>query len=185
MSAMETALVSWKRLDLMGHDACRLQQVDGGWRLSGVALYHEDALTALSYDVLHDANWVTRSARISGWVGSRDLELSVERDAAGLWWFNGDSCDGLADCVDLDLGFTPATNTNVIRRLKPGVGDALKVMIAWIDTSDWQLKPLEQHYQLLSDGTYDYGAPALDFRSTLTVDQHGLVTEYGGLWSSA
>jgi hypothetical protein len=128
---------------------------------------------------------VTQSARISGWVGSRDLKLSVERDAAGLWWFNGARLDGLADCLDLDLGFTPATNTNVIRRLKPRVGESHDVMIAWIDTSDWQLKPLEQHYLLRADGTYDYAAPALDFHSTLTVDEHGLISEYGGLWSAA
>ena len=183
---MENAFICWNRLDVPGHDACRLQQVAGGWRLSGVALYQEKGeLAALSYDVFHDGNWLTKTARISGWSGRRDIDLDIRRDAGGVWFCNDQQVDAVAGCLDIDLGFTPATNTNAIRRMKQAVGDAQKVMIAWIDTEDWQLKPLEQQYHLRADGIYDYGAPTQDFHSTLRVDDHGLVTDYAGLWRAS
>ena len=44
------------------------------------------------------------------------------RSAAGVWTLDGAAVSGLEACVDLDLGFTPATNLLQIRRLALALG---------------------------------------------------------------
>jgi hypothetical protein len=52
--------------------------------------------------------------------------------------------------LDVDLGFTPASNTNAIRRLDLGIGETTETIAVWLDTADWTVKPLTQSYERLS-----------------------------------
>lgn len=180
---MEQAFKLWRRVDTHGHDACRLAQFDRGWRLSGGAVFIEDGETgALQYKVQHDADWHTQRAAITGWVGSAEVQVQIERQANGEWLMNGEPVSSVAGAVDIDLGLTPATNTTAIRRMKLEIGQAAGSTAAWLDPSDWQLKPLEQTYVRSAADTYEYASPAHGFSAVLTVDDFGLVTDYPGIW---
>ena len=49
---METDTVLWRRLETPGHDACRLIQRNGTWRLEGVAAFlHEGAPACVAYEL--------------------------------------------------------------------------------------------------------------------------------------
>jgi len=111
------ARVLWRRLDAPGHDACRLTRVAAGWRLEGSAVSLESGVPArLDYRVTCDRGWRSQRGQVRGWFGERAVVLTVVRDAGG-WTVNGERAAGLEDCVDLDFGFTPATNLLPIRRL--------------------------------------------------------------------
>ena len=180
---MEQAFILWRRTDTQGHDACRLKQFERGWRLSGGAVFVEEEETAaLQYDVQHDDNWRTQSASIIGWVGSREVEIHIERWPDGDWLMNGEPIASVTGAVDIDLGLTPATNTTAIRRLKLEVGQSAGSTAAWLDPSDWQLKPLEQTYFRRAVDIYEYASPAHGFSAVLTVDDFGLVSDYPGIW---
>jgi hypothetical protein len=47
----------------------------------------------------------------------------------------------------IDLGFTPATNLNPVRRLSLEVRQAADATAAWLDPSDWHLKRFVQQYE--------------------------------------
>src|SRR5688572_30362172 len=99
-------------------DACRFQSGFDGWTISGTAIFLTDRSAAnLTYEVACGSDWSTRTATVSGWLGEKNISISLERSETGDWQLNGSRISGVSHLVDVDLGFTPATNTNAIRRL--------------------------------------------------------------------
>lgn len=173
----------WRRLDTVGHDACRYIGDELGWLIEGCAVFAEAGQVAtLSYRLRCDAAWNSRSASINGWVGNEVLAIDIVHGSGNRWSVNGQDMPMLAGLSDIDLGFTPATNTNAIRRLDLAEGAKGETVAAWLDTADWQVKPLRQTYQRVNATQYDYAAPLQDFRARLTTDAFGAVVDYPGLW---
>ncbi|WP_171133616.1 MULTISPECIES: putative glycolipid-binding domain-containing protein [unclassified Ruegeria] len=181
---MRTACILWQRLDVRGHDACRLDKLDDGWALRGATVFLEKkTATSINYEVRHDQDWKTQAVYVSGWAGETNLSIEIMREASGTWILNGSVAESVRGSIDIDLGFTPATNTTAIRRLNLEMGQKAQGVAAWLDTADWQLKPLEQYYLRRSQFSYEYGSPAHQFRSDLTTNSSGLVTDYPGFWT--
>src|SRR5262245_19520099 len=115
---MEHATILWKRIDGPGADACRLEVGPRGARLEGTALLRINGAPArLDYTAVCDRRWRTRAGRVAGWIGQRFIEISVRRTISGRWTLDGVNIRGLRDCIDLDYGFTPATNLFQLRRI--------------------------------------------------------------------
>lgn len=179
---MGEALILWRRLDRPGHDACRLWLESGHWRLEGAAVWLDAKGPAhIAYEVSVGEDWITHSARIMGRVGPRAISLSIHRDATGNWRVNGEAIPEVTGQRDIDLGFTPATNTLPIRRLRAERADQARLAAAWLDAGDWSLKVLPQTYQREGED-WLYTSPTHDFQARLTVDRDGFVTDYPGLW---
>jgi hypothetical protein len=173
----------WRRLDAPGHDACRLEEDEAGWRLDGTAVFRESgAPTLLSYSLTCDREWCTRHARIHGWLGARPIEFAIERSVSGAWTVNGIVVPGLEGCVDLDLGFTPATNLPQLRRLGLAPGQSADAPVAWLDVSSGSLSVLPQRYQRRSEMLYWYEAPTVGYADLLEVAPTGFIHSYPGLW---
>jgi uncharacterized protein len=116
----------WRRLDTIGTDVARLFQTNAGWRLAGTAVFlHEKtkAPARLDYELELRPNWATTCGLIRGFVGENAVEQSIRRDTTG-WHMNGQPLRGLDGVLDLDLGFTPATNFAQVQRISLGVGEA-------------------------------------------------------------
>jgi len=95
---------------------------------------------------------------------------------------NGAIVGGFEQCVDLDLGFTPATNLSQLRRIALPVGQAADVPVAWLDESFGSLEVLEQRYERRTAETYWYEAPRFDYAGLLQVCTNGFVRHYPSLW---
>jgi uncharacterized protein len=134
----------WRRIDSPGHDACRLEQGGDGWSLEGAAVFrHDDRPAHLVYSVQCDALWRTMSGRIRGFVGARAIDTIVVRDGAG-WTLNGVTVAGAKHLLDLDLGFTPATNLQQLRRVSIAENEAVQLPVAWLDVDAGILTELPQ-----------------------------------------
>ncbi|MGX8011797.1 putative glycolipid-binding domain-containing protein [Mesorhizobium sp. ORM8.1] len=180
------ASIFWRRLDLEGHDACLLYPTDGGWRLEGHALFlQEGQPCSLAYAVDCDAGWRTRSARVDGFLGAQILRYEIERLGDGQWMLNGAEQAAVAGLVDVDLGFTPATNLLAIRRSDLGIGTATPAPAAYLAFPELKLMRLDQTYQRLDEQRYAYAAPTFGYDAVLEVSAHGFVLDYPGLWRSA
>lgn len=178
------ATAIWKRLDTDGHDCCRLIRGPRGWRLSGCATFlHEGEACMLPYEVDCDGSWRTLSARVDGSVGFDRLTFDIARTANGDWLVDGQVQPAAAGCIDLDLGFTPATNLIAIRRLGLAAGAAADSRAAYYREFVPGLGALDQTYRRSGDATYAYASPAHGFSAELAVDPVGFVTDYPGLWS--
>ncbi|MCV0397378.1 MAG: putative glycolipid-binding domain-containing protein [Rhizobiaceae bacterium] len=177
------AAVLWRRLDTEGHDACALQRVAEGWRLDGQAVFDHDGKTCrLSYSVECDDGWRTRGATVHGAVGLDRVTLDIG-PGSGEWLLNGEPQPAARGCVDLDLGFTPATNLVAIRRLAPKQDEDTPAPAAYLAFPELRLERLEQIYRRKGPSTLGYSAPAYDYEDVLEVDRHGFVTQYPGLWT--
>lgn len=176
------ATAFWTRLDTDGHDACRLARTSAGWRLAGCATFlHEAKACALAYAVDCDDAWRTLSARVDGFVGHDRLVFDVSR-AGDTWLMNGMPQPDAAGQIDLDLGFTPATNLLALRRLDLAQGAHATAPAAYYLEFTTALGRLDQTYRRLDENRYAYESPAHGYRAELVVHPTGFVTDYPGLW---
>ena len=175
----------WRRLHGAGSDACRCLDAGHGWLIEGAAAFEEDGVVAaLSYHVRTGTDWATRTARITGFAGARAIDIAIHSLPAGGFTVNGAVVAGVAGLPDVDLGFTPATNLNAIRRLDLTVGEETETTAAWLDTQDWQVKPLRQMYRRIAADRFAYASLAHDYEAELETDEFGFVTRYPGLWQA-
>jgi len=143
-----TSSILWRRLDLPGHEIGRLFLGRDHRELSGTAVFsHERQPCRLDYFVACDSGWQTSSAHVGGLIGERDLDLSVSVDTERRWYVNGTELPALAGCIDIDLGFSPATNLLPIRRLSLDVGEEAEVNAAWLTFPSLAFEVLPQTYR--------------------------------------
>jgi hypothetical protein len=176
--------ILWRRLDLPGHEACRLIAAEDSWRVAGTAVFaFEGQACRLDYSVVCDRTWQTRSASVTGWVGDDTTAVEIQVQPGGRWWLNGVECGEVAGCIDVDLNFSPATNLLPIRRLALGVGQVAEVRAAWLRFPSFRLEPLVQSYRRVEQDRYRYESAGGRFAADLVVNEAGLVTSYGSLWT--
>jgi uncharacterized protein len=179
---MKSAL--WRRLDTPGHDAAHVVRTADGWRLEGNAVFaHERGPARLSYWVDCAPDWRTRHGGVAGWVGDHRCKVDVTRSAAGEWQLGSAAVDGLDGCLDLDFGFTPATNFLQLHRCGLAVGEAADFPVAWLDVPDSSLIALPQRYEKRSPATYWYESPQGPYSAVLEISSSGFVKTYPGLWA--
>ena len=177
------ATARWMRLDLPGEDEATLTRAPDGHRLAGRARFRDDpGEVDLSYSVALTDSWATRQAVVEGVTASGPLSMTITSDGRGGWRVDDAPVGRVKGSVDLDLGFTPATNLISVRRLNLRVGEHAEVIAAWIPYPEFRLEPLRQVYHRITATAYAYECPALCFRSRLTVDPDGFVTAYPPLW---
>src|SRR5262249_58793699 len=108
--------------------------------------------------------------------GRRGVEWAVDDRQRGR--VDGSMTPALDGCVDVDFGWTPATNTLPIRRLGLGVGAAATIRAAWVRFPELDLLALDQTYTRLADDRWRYASGT--FEAELVVDPAtGVVRRYG------
>jgi uncharacterized protein len=173
----------WRRLDVPGHDSCRVIDEATGPRLEGTAVFLEEGRAwRLDYEIRCDQRWHTRQVAVTGWAGDRGIDVRLTADGAGAWFANGVPCPQVAGCLDVDLGFTPATNLLSLRRLRLQVGQRAQVQAAWLPFPSTELTRLDQAYERTSTASYAYHSVTTGFRGEIQVDEAGLPTTYPTLW---
>ena len=138
----------------------------------------------LRYEVSADAAFRTQHANVAGWVGSKDVEVHIRAAGGGRWRVDGVPSEDLSGCLDVDLGFTPATNLLAIRRLSLKVGDSADAPAAWLAFPALRVKRLEQHYRRTARNAYAYAAPSVGYAATLQVSRLGAVIDYPQLFEA-
>ena len=169
--------VLWQASD-GGSELCVLERRGHGWRLRGTVLTHDaDEPIEIGYEVTADSTWATEGAAVQVAIAGGDPQ---EVSELGTLWSGATRPPQYRDCVDVDLGFTPATNTLPIRRLGLGVGEEAEIAVAWLVWPELSVRPVRQGYARLAEDRYRYTQD--DFTAELVVDDQGLVLEYEGLW---
>lgn len=175
--------IIWRRLDRPGHESARLFLLDSVWHLAGTAVFvHDRQPCRLDYLLKCDSHWQTVSGKIVGWVGDETVGVDISVDPARRWRLNGEECNQVADCIDLDLNFSPLTNLLPIRRLNLAVGQEANVRAAWLRFPSFKFEPLDQIYRRIETSTYRYESAGGRFVAELELDDVGFVTHYPNFW---
>jgi hypothetical protein len=173
----------WQWVKSAGLERFKLLRKTDNWILRGAILSQGDQSEAeAQYEIVCDRAWHTRQARIAvrDAQGERELEILAED---GRWSENGRRNEAVTGCMDIDLGWTPSTNTLPIRRLSLDVGKASGALTAaWVSFPDLKLQPLPQEYLRIAERQYRYSSRGGNFVALLSVDEHGLVVDYEGFW---
>ena len=182
---MTDVAVAWRRADKPGHEFCTLAHSDGAPKLTGVAVLSNDGTPCcLQYMIDCDSAWRTLLCRVTGYIGRRTVRLDIRREEQ--WLMNGVAVPAVAGSMDIDLGFSPATNLLPIRRLGLKIGDSANVRAAWVRFPELTLELLEQKYTRTSADCYRYestgGGGSGVFTRDLKVDETGFVIDYPDLW---
>jgi uncharacterized protein len=173
---------AWRRLDRPGRDAALLRLYAGGWLLQGAAAFdHDRGPATVAYQVEVDARWQARRGTVSGFVGDRTVQHEILRDDLG-WRLDGVRVENLKHLVDLDYGFTPATNALQLKRIRLSSGQKADVPAAWFDLDSASLIELPQTYERRGDASYWYEAPTVPYEALLEIAPNGFVQSYPGLW---
>jgi hypothetical protein len=179
----EAHAIAWRRQDLPGLEYAKVVSIDGEWYLTGTVVVVQDrAPCELRYRIVIDEKWRTVSADIRGTLGIQPVSIQIANDGQLGWVMNGGLCAGLDGCIDVDLAFTPATNTLPIRRLGLQIGESADVSAAWLRFPEMALERLDQRYTRIAESTYRYESAGGQFMRELSVNAEGLVLEYPGLW---
>lgn len=177
----------WRRLDVPGREEARVDRTATGWRLTGELNVQEAGVASrFRYTIDCDSEWRTRSAVVEGDVGGVPIRFALAADGAGRWTRDGTLVPELAGALDVDLGFTPATNTLPLRRLALAIGESAPVRSAWLRFPELRLEPLEQTYTREAEQSFRYRAlvDGEPFIARLDTDAFGRVLRYEGLWEA-
>jgi hypothetical protein len=173
----------WRWIKSPGLERFELLRMPHEWLLRGtIVALAEGAPAEARYEVLCDDSWQTRRANISFRDGTdeRLLQLTVED---GQWCANGRTQEAVAGCTDIDLEWSPSTNTITIRRLRLAVGERSGPVIAsWVRFPSLTLQSLLQEYERTSERNYRYISDGGAFVAEIAVDEEGMVLNYEGLW---
>ncbi|KVA04331.1 hypothetical protein WI41_19635 [Burkholderia latens] len=176
--AARTRCVAWQIVQTwQGAEWCRLAETRAGIDLSGsVAGAIGGTPFRVDYAIACGADWLTRSVRVTHWRDAqppREFQFECE---AGRWTIDGADAPALAGATDIDLGFSPSTNTLPIRRLGLAVGASAVIHAAWLRFPAFDLVRGEQRYTRTAERVYRYESGT--YAADVAIDDAGLVIDY-------
>jgi hypothetical protein len=191
MSSMDSSLQLvasglWRWLQGTGLERFEFLRAGDEWIFRGTILtLAHDAAAEARYEITCDRSFRTKAANVffRDAAGERSLQI-VSED--GRWLENGAENQTVRGAIDIDLGWSPSTNTLPIRRLGLEIGQTSGEFIAaWVRFPELTLQPLPQEYLRLGDRKYRYSSRGGAFVAELLVDDHDLVLDYEGFWQRA
>ena len=143
----------------------------------------QDTVTgaACRYAISADAGWRFRRFDIHDDGQGRTFCLAT--DGRGGWYDgDGEAVAGLAAAAEIDFILTPLTNSFPLHRLALAPGQSADIVTAWVSFPGLAVKPDPQRYTCLGPRRYRFESLDSDFSAEIDLDEHGLVTDYPGLF---
>jgi uncharacterized protein len=178
--------ILWHCSLLASSEHASLTETENDRRLQGLAVLPLGGEPChIDYDVLCDREWVPWSCSVRVTLPMRVRTIDLRSDDLGHWELDGNAASHLNGCTDIDLGWTPATNTVPIRRLDLEVGESSSLSAAWVRFPELDVVANQQHYSRLASDRWRYRSGDYDFE-LVTDAGSGLILEYGDdLWRAA
>ncbi len=175
------ATILWRRIDRTSYERATLDETATGHRLAGtVLLVDDDTPYEIRYTIATNGQWEPVTVGINVQGPGADRTLALSGDGAGTWSVGDAPVLELYGATDIDLGFTPGSNTLPIRRLGLEVGESAQVTAIRIDFPQRDIEKITQTYERLAERRYRYRWG--DYSADLTLNEHGLVTAYPAGW---
>ncbi|HVL22801.1 MAG TPA: putative glycolipid-binding domain-containing protein [Thermomicrobiales bacterium] len=178
--------VIWSTWDDTGYEQVRIDDGHPGWTVFDSMFVRVDdgAVRRGGYTLICDKAWRALEIRLMveqapGSMAARHLLATGD----GRWTdADGVHLPALDGCVDIDIAWTPLTNTLPIRRLSLQPGQEEIIRVVYLPLPSLEIGVWEQRYTGLEPGAVRYESLASDFRRDLTVDSEGFVIDYPGLF---
>jgi uncharacterized protein len=166
-----------------------------GLHARGTQLGAEPVPFTCRYELYTDADWATarfeatvegpgftRTLRMERAAGRWRVTASEQGTLAGVAGPGIECADELSSAVDIDLAFSPLTNTLPVRRLgllDAPVSTAHNLAMAFVELPSLAVVHSVQTYTVAGAGAIFFRSGT--FEEEITVDGHGYVLHYPGL----
>jgi uncharacterized protein len=178
-----TTRIVWQRRDMPGTEWCEVDRTAAGARLSGVAVVGVEGVPyRVDYAVELDPDGHTRLVQVTsvGPEGPRVVALTA--DGRGTWRRDGEVVFEVPEILDVDLGFSPLTNSLPVWRLGLAIGERREISVAWVLFPQIDVVSGRQSYERVGDRVFIYRSQGFEARLRLYPD--GLVERYADLWEA-
>jgi hypothetical protein len=135
----------------------------------------------IEYAVELDPDWTFSALVVRS---TRGPQVSLSRDGT-TWAVDGVPRPDLHQAIDIDLAFSPFTNSLPIRRLGLAEGESADIVTAYVAAESLEVSADHQRYTRLAAERYRYESLDSDFEREIVVDADGLVVDYPGLFTRA
>ena len=175
----------WRSVDGTKFEHVKILENNEGITADGLTIHLNDNETLrMRYRIYCDTSWRIHKAEFIK-LDESDDRLLLLSDGNGTWRNERDTpIDELNGCRDIDIHFSPFTNTLAIRRLKLKPDESAEIQAVFISLPGLKASPASQHYTHLGNtaagAKYTYEGLSSGFRATLPVDTNGLLSEYPG-----
>jgi hypothetical protein len=147
-----------------------------------VALSRAGTPATIHYTLNVAPAWELIDATIHCTSADEDVTITIAAEK-GEWWIDGRQQADLAGCTDLDLGWTPATNTLPIRRTQLAEGEEATIDAVWVTFPELSVVRAKQTYVRQSASVWRYSSG--DFAAELHMGPFDIVADYGpGIWAT-
>ena len=173
--------IRWRSLQHGGLEECRITDwIESIKVRSAIVSQADETRHGVFYEMSLAPDWLFESILLQRTDGVMSV-LSRSRDGN---WFDAqvEELPALQGCVDIDFEMTPFTNTLPIRRAPLEIGETRRFRMAYIPADTLEPFPAEQIYTRLGDRLYRFETADGSFAAEITVDEHGLVVDYPGLF---
>jgi len=181
VSTSET--LRWRRSDGRSLEVLRLYGTPSGVIAHSNVVDASEHAFGVEYHWTLDAAWRTQSLQLRV-VHTTVHSLFIERADDAAWRIDGIHRTDLDGCEEIDLSITPFCNTLALRRFGPPPGGAGELTTLYLGFPDDSPIPSRQRYERLDDRVFKYVdlGRYSGFEARVTVDEHGLVQTYEGLF---
>lgn len=170
--------VFWENLEAFGSEHLDLEYNSNNILAKGTVLFtNKQKAYQVFYEVHLDKAWNTRQVKI---YVDDEKQKFLSSDGCGHWFINNTHIKELDGAIDVDIAITPFSNSLPINRFDWIKGEMRKFNMVYIDIPSLELKNLVQHYTFLDvhNGYRLFKYECLEYKTTIKVDQLGIVVEY-------
>lgn len=168
-------VLSWDGLESDSTETCYVSESGHGIQVESTV---RGAFGECRYTLVADVHWQFRSLSLV--LGSRSLGIELDGTE---WTVDGRERHDLETASEVDIAVSPLSNTLPIRRLALAIGESADITTAYVAVPELTVVADPQRYTRLANHEYLYESRDSDFRRVLTVDEHGLVVIYPGLFA--
>ncbi len=176
------AALLWSRVKDHGLEYCEMETSPLIVLRGHVVTRLEGKALAVSYVVKCEDSDVTKSVNLSCRMDGKANDLSIHRTSDGQWYYNQTKMSQFLGCTDIDLEFTPSTNTIPIRRFHLMPGESKTLTAVWLRLPDLSCSLLTQKYTCIDTGIYLYESVQSGYQARIMVDSDTAVIDYQGEW---
>lgn len=183
MSHSTIAQILWTGWENQSVEFCNLVKKPTDIEVNGsIISSYSGEFCKVEYSIFLNPDWTVSAFTLEAQFSQEPVNWYLNAEKGHGWTIAHHDAEPFKDCIDIDISFTPFTNSLPVNRLHMKEGDTADIQVLYIDIMERKLKPVNQRYTRLPALQYKFENVPNDFEAVLELDENGLVVNYPDLY---
>ncbi len=175
--------IVWKGIDDGTMEYCRIQyNRDAILVASAITGHSGDIPVQIDYNIKLTNDWNVQSFTVNSNIDNVTNVFALHTDGKGTWFNEIQELQDFRGCYDIDIVFTPFTNSLPVNRLSFSDNETKAIDVVYINALEASMTRKQQFYTRLDEHIYHFENNEHDFVADIEMDSDGLVVSYPGLF---